>query len=143
MVVDALAELGERQPACLQMLVAQHDVAGTDQVADERDDSDEASRQDFEQIFTERRANLDGEARLLLHLTLQRGTMVLAGIGPATGQVPFIALVQEKEHAILVDQDAFDGDGRDGHFSKTIIAGRAPLQWRVMVFRTAGFQPAS
>ena len=109
-----LAELGNRQPARLEMLVAEHDVAAACQAADEGQDAHEAPGQDLEQMSLERRADLDREAGLLLHLALQRGAMILARIGPPARQVPFAALVQEQQHAVLMDQDAFDGDGRGG-----------------------------
>jgi hypothetical protein len=48
--------------------------------------------------------------------------MVLAGIGPAAGQVPFIALVQKEQHASPVDQDTFDGDGRSRHRAELIVS---------------------
>ena len=115
MAVDARGELGNRQPARLEMLVAQHDIAAACQAADEGQNANEAPGQDLEQIVAQRLADLDDEAGLLLHLALQRGAMVLAGIGPAAGQVPFTALVQQQKHAALMDQDAFDGDGRGRH----------------------------
>ena len=52
-------------------------------------------------MLAQRLADLDDEAGLLAHLALQRGAMVLAGIGPAAGQIPFAALVQQQQHAAL------------------------------------------
>ena len=66
MSVDALAELGKRQPARLQVLVAQHDVAVPRQPANEWQDAHEAARQDLEQVLVERRPDLDSKACLLL-----------------------------------------------------------------------------
>src|ERR687897_1925278 len=105
MAVDARGELGNRQPSRLEMLVADHDIAAAGQVADERQNANAAPGQDLEQIVAQRLADLDDEAGLFLHLALQRGAMVLSGIGPAARQVPFTALVQKKKHAILVNQD--------------------------------------
>ena len=105
----------------------EHDIAAARQAADERQNADEAPGQDLEQIVAQRRADLDREAGLLLHFALQRGAMVLAGIGPAAGQIPFTALVQQQKHAALMDQDAFDGDGSGRHrsISITVIPERS------------------
>ena len=105
-----LAELGERQPARLQMLVAQHDIAAARQPAGEGQDAHEAAGQHLEQVLVERAPDLDGKPRLLAHLALERRAMILARIGPAARQIPFVALVQQQEDAVLMDQDAFDGD---------------------------------
>jgi len=103
MTVDALAKLGERQPARLLVLVAHDHGIAADETAGERHDAHEAPGQDLEQVLVERHADLDREPRLLLDLADQRRPVVLAGIGPPAGQIPFVALVQEQEHAILVD----------------------------------------
>ena len=109
-----LAELGERQPARLEMLVAQHDVAAARQAADKGRMRTKRPGSTSNRCSSSALADLDGEPRLLLHLALQRGAMVLARIGPAARQIPFAALVQQQQHAVLMDQDAFDGDG-SGH----------------------------
>lgn len=119
------------------MLMAQHDVAATGQAADERQDADEARRQNLEQIFVQSGADLDGEAGLLPNFADERRTMILPGIGPAAGQIPFTAFVQKKKHAAVVDQHAFDGDGRGGHRPETSIVGARH------VFRTASIPARS
>ena len=108
MAVDRLAEIGERDPARVEMLVAQHDLAAADQRADIGDDAHEALRQHLEQMLVEQRTDLDREPRLLAHLARERRAMILARIGPAARQVPFAALVQQQQHAAVVDQDDDD-----------------------------------
>src|SRR5204863_378469 len=67
--------------------------------------------------------DLDVESGLLAHLALQRRAVVLAGIGPAPGQVPFAALVEQQQHAAVVEDDALDRERVVGH---RLFAGSAP-----------------
>jgi len=115
MAGDRPTELAERQPTCSQMLVAQHDIAAAHQPTGEGQDAHEAAGQHLEQVLVERAADCDGKPRLLAHLALEGGAMILSRIGPAARQVPFVALVQQQEHTVLIDQDAFDGDGVRAH----------------------------
>ena len=106
MAVDRLAKLGERQPACLQVLVAQHDITAARQPADKGQDSHEAPGQHLEQMLVERVAHRDRKPGFLAHLAFERGAMILARIGPPARQIPFVALVQEQEDTVPMDQDA-------------------------------------
>ena len=115
MARDRLRQLGRRHPACFEMFVAQHGVARSDQTAHEGQDAHEVAGQHLEQVLVECRADLDLKPGLLTDFALQRRAMVLAGIGPTARQVPFAAFVQEQQHASVMDQHAFDGDGKSGH----------------------------
>jgi len=115
MAGDRLSELAERQPTCSQVLVAQHDIAAAHQPAGEGQNAHEAAGQHLEQVLLERAADCDGKPRLLAHLALEGGAMILTRIGPAARQVPFVAFVQQQEDAVLIDQDALHGDRRRTH----------------------------
>ena len=122
MTGNKLAQLAERQPAHLQMLVAQHDTVAANQAAGERHNAHQSVRQHLEQVVIERHTGFDQQTGFLTHLALQRRAIVLARIGPAAGQIPFTAFVQEQQHAGIMDQHAFDGDGGSGH-DDTIAKG--------------------
>jgi len=111
----ALAELGERQPACFEMLVAQDDVAFAHQPAGEGQDAHEAARQHLEPVLVERVADLDRKPRLLAYFAHQRRAMILARIGPSARQIPFAALVQQQEHTVVVYDDTLDGNRVSSH----------------------------
>ena len=97
------------------MLVAQRHGIAADQATDKRQDAHETAGQHFEQVFVQRGADFDQKPGLLAHLARERRAMLLARIRPATRQVPFAALVQQQQHAAVVDQDAFDGDWMRAH----------------------------
>ena len=56
----------------------------------------------FEQVLVERGADFDQKPGLLAHLARESRAMILARIRPATRQVPFAALVQQQQHAVLI-----------------------------------------
>src|SRR5260370_37547285 len=100
---DDFAELGHGQPAHLQMLRADGHLRRALELTGKCQDAHEAAGQHLEQMLVEQSADLDLEPRLLAHLALERGAMILARIGPAAGQIPFAALVQEQQDTSAVD----------------------------------------